>query len=107
MELIQIGGTFLTGLLAVSLFTSLTVQAIKTILKDFKKDLPNNTLASIVSVVLAAALSVGYAIIKDIPFSLSYLVCSIALAFLGFLCATNGYDKVKQAIEQLVIKKGE
>ena len=107
MELIQVGGTFLTGLLAVSLFTSLTVQAIKTILKDFKKDLPNNTLASIVSVVLAAALSVGYAIINEIPFSLSYLVCSIALAFLGFLCATNGYDKVKQAIEQLVIKKGE
>lgn len=106
MEIIQYGGVFFTGLLAVSLFTSLTLQAIKAILKDYKKSLPDNTLASIIAIVLAAALSVGYAIVQNIPFSASYLVCSIALAFLGFLCATNGYDKVKQALEQL-FKKGE
>ena len=82
------------------------MQAIKAILKDYKKSLPDNTLASIIAIVLSAALSVGYAIIQNIPFSASYLVCSIALAFLGFLCATNGYDKVKQALEQL-FKKGE
>ena len=100
--LVQFGATFMAGVLAVSIFTTLTVQAIKSILKDFKKELPHNTLASIVSVVLSAALSVGYAIVNNISFSGSYLVMSIFLAFLGFLCATNGYDKVKQGIEQVI-----
>lgn len=107
--LIQWSAIFMTGVLAVSLLTGLTVQAIKSILKDFKKELPHNTLASVVAVVLSAALSVGYAIINEIPFSASYLVMSIFLAFVGFLMATNGYDKVKQALEQIIAfrKKGE
>lgn len=100
--LIQFGATIMVAVLAVSLFTTLTVQAIKSILKDFKKELPHNTLASIVAIVLSAAFSVGYAIVNNISFTWSYLVISIFIAFLGFLCATNGYDKVKQAIEQIV-----
>jgi len=95
---------FLTGLLAVSLFTTLTVQGIKLILKDFKKEVPHNTTAAITSVILSAGVSVGYALVNGIPFTVSYLVCSVALAFLSFLCATNGYDKVKQAIDQLISK---
>lgn len=98
---------FMTGLLAVSVLTTLTTQAIKTILKEYNKKLPSNTLASIVSVVVSVALSVGYAILNNIPFSASYVVCVVALAYLGFLCATNGYDKVKQAISQFITKKGE
>lgn len=100
MELIQFVGTLGAALLIISSLTTLAVQSIKSILKDFKKEPPHNTLASIVAIVISAGLSVAYAIVNDIPFSASYLVISIVLAFLGFLCATNGYDKVKQAIEQ-------
>jgi len=98
---IQLFSHFMAGLLAVSLFTTLTVQGIKAILKEIKKDVPSNILASIVSIVLAVALSVGYAIMTNAEFSASYVVITIALAFTGWLCATNGYDKVKQAIEQV------
>jgi DNA integrity scanning protein DisA with diadenylate cyclase activity len=98
---------FMTGLLAVSILTTLTTQAIKTLLKEYNKKLPSNTLASIVSVVIAVALSIGYAILNNIQCTASYVVCVVALAYLGFLCATNGYDKVKQAISQFITKKGE
>ena len=98
---------FMTGLLAVSILTTLTTQAIKTLLKEYNKKLPSNTLASIVSVVIAVALSIGYAILNNIQCTASYVVCVVTLAYLGFLCATNGYDKVKQAISQFITKKGE
>ena len=101
-QVIQFCGTITTGVLIVSLFTGLTVQAIKSILKECKKDVPNNILATIVSLILSAGLSVGYAVINNIPFSGSYLAMSITLAFLGWLCACVGYDKVKQAIDQIL-----
>ena len=93
---------FLTELLIVSLLTTLTTQGVKAIMKEFKMTPYKTTMASIVSVVLAAALSAGYAIVEAIPVTPAYIVCSIALAFLGFLCATNGYDKVKEALEQIL-----
>ena len=83
------------------------LNRVSPILIEYNKKLPSNTLASIVSVVVSVALSVGYAILNNIPFSASYVVCVVALAYLGFLCATNGYDKVKQAISQFITKKGE
>ena len=95
---------FMTGLLATSVFTGLVTQAIKVLLKEHGKQAYPNTLASIVAVVTAVALSVGYAIIAKVAVDASYIVGVIALAVLGILCATCGYDKVIQAITQIVGK---
>ena len=100
--LVSAVGTFMIGMLTVSLFTGLTVEAIKKLLGDFKKKIPTNILASIVSVVLAIAVSVCYAIIRDIPFDGIYIICIVGLVFVSWLCAMCGYDKVKQTIEQII-----
>lgn len=94
--------TFMTGLLAVSVLTTLTTQAVKKLIREFGSKAYANTLASIVSVVISGMLAVAYAIIQKVPVDASYVVCGIALAFLGWLCALLGYDKVKQAIKQIV-----
>ena len=98
--ILQYGALFLIALGIVSTFTTLTVQAIKKLLGDFKKKIGTNLLASIVSIILSAALAAGYAIVKDIPVDAVYIVYGLALAFSSWLAAMLGYDKVKQAIEQ-------
>lgn len=93
---------FMMGLLAVSVFTTLSTQAIKKLVREFGGKIYTNTLASVVSIILSGALGVAYGIVNEIEFNAPYIVCIIALAFLGWICATNGYDKVKQAIKQVI-----
>ena len=93
---------FLGGMLAVSLFTGLTVEAIKKLLGDFKKKIPSNLLASAVSVILAIVFSLAYAVIKGMPMDGVYWICVGFLVFVSWLCAMCGYDKVKQTIEQII-----
>lgn len=95
---------FMTGLLAVSLFTTLGTQAVKKLLGDFKKKIGSNVLSSIVSIVVSTLLCVCYAIIMHINVDAVYITESIVLTILGWLVAMCGYDKVKQAIEQIVKK---
>lgn len=89
------------GLVAVALFTSLTTEAIKKILDEKQVKYSANILAAVVAVVLTVAASIGYIIYASILVTPQVVVCVIAMVFLAFLCATVGYDKVIQAIEQL------
>ena len=98
---------FLTGLLAVSLFTTLGTQAVKKLLGDFKKKVGSNILSSIVSVVVSALLCVGYAIIMKVNVDAVYVTEGVVLTILGWLVAMCGYDKVKQAIAQILGKNKE
>lgn len=93
---------FMSGLLAVSILTTLTTQAVKKLMREFGKSAHANTLASIVSVVISGMLVVAYAIIQKISVDALYVTCGVALAFFGWLCALLGYDKVKQAIKQFM-----
>lgn len=104
MTALQIGALLMIALAAVSTFTGLTVQAIKKLLGNNKK-ISTNILASIVSVILSAALAAGYAIVKNVSVDAVYIVYGVALAFASWLAAMVGYDKVKQAIEQSFGKK--
>ena len=98
---------FLTGLLIVSTFTGLVTEAVKTILSELKVTIYANTLAGIVAVILSFALGAGYVIITGLAFTLQIVVCIIALAFLSWLCAMVGYDKIVQVIANLkTTKKG-
>lgn len=89
------------GLVAVAIFTSLTTEGVKKILDELGIKYSANILAAIVAVVLTAGASVGYIIYASIEVTPQVVVCVIAMVFLAFLCATVGYDKVIQAIEQL------
>ena len=104
MELATFLTTFGAGLLAVSLFTTLTTQAIKTFTKD---KLPDNVVASVVSIILSAALCAGYIIVTGTAVTPAFIVFGVLLMFLGWLCACVGYDKVKQAIEQVIKSMGK
>lgn len=93
---------FMMGLVAVSVLTTLTTQAIKKLARECGGKISSNILASIVSVVIAVLLGVAYAVTREIDVNVQYVICVIALAFLGWLCGMNGYDKVKQAIKQII-----
>lgn len=90
-----------TGLLIISLVTSLTVEGIKKLLNGTSVKYSANVLAAIVSVLLACAVSVCYLIMTDTVFTLKIGVEIVVLMYLGFLVSTVGYDKVVQMIMQI------
>lgn len=95
--------TYLTpALLAVSVLTNLTVEAVKKILDQTKIRYSSNILAVIVSVVLSAAISIAYLLATKTTFSIMVAVEMIALMYLSFLVATVGYDKVMQTLKQII-----
>jgi len=93
---------FAFALLVVSTLTGLVVQAIKAMLAEnhivMKKP---NTVAGIVAIVLAALLGVGWVLYTGAVWSVQLVLLLVALAFLSWLCAMLGYDKVMQTLAQL------
>lgn len=96
---------FLLALMIVATFTTLITQAIKTLLEEHGKKYYSNTLAGIVAIILSIGLAVGYAIVKGLNFDAAYVVYIIALTVLGWLSAIVGYDKVTQAMTQIIDNK--
>lgn len=88
------------GIAIVSGFTGLIVQGIKKILKDLGKTFPKNILVSIVAAIFTILLSVGYAIVFNVPFSASYVVWTVVVMIFGWLGSMFGFDKIKQTWEQ-------
>lgn len=93
---------FLFLLFMVSVFTSLFVEAIKTVLGDRKYS--SNLIAGIVSITLSVLVSAGYYILADLTFSNDLIVYLVALILLGWLCSMLGYDKVMQTVNQVIDK---
>ena len=93
----------MSGLMIVSVLTTLTTQAIKSLMGDRKYS--SNVIAAIVSVVLSLFVSIGYMVFTETAFSAQLVVAIIALMYLSFLAATVGYDKVMQAIKQIIIAR--
>ena len=93
-------GFLITALAAISVLTSLTVEALKKLLGDKIKSY--NLLAAIVAVVLTILISVGYLIYTGTAFTAQIGVIMAALVFLSFLSSTVGYDKVMQMIKQII-----
>lgn len=95
-------GEFLLKALAlISGLTTLTVQAIKKLLNDKQVQYSSNLLAAIVAVILTLCVSVAYVLYFAVPLSVQVIISVIALIYLSFLCATIGFDKIKQLIEQM------
>lgn len=89
------------ALLVVSILTNLTVQGIKNFMDKKSENYSANVMAAITSVILSVALTAGYLIWTETALNAKIAVELIALMYLSFLVATNGYDKVVQAIKQI------
>lgn len=89
------------ALFVVSILTNLTVEGIKRILNKKDANYSANVMAAVTAVVISVALSAGYLIWTETAFNAKIAVELIALMYLSFLVATNGYDKVIQAIKQI------
>lgn len=95
-------GEFLLKALAlISGLTTLTVEAIKKLLDDRQIAYSSNLLAAIVAVVLTLCVSIAYVLYFAVPMSIQVAISVIALIYLSFLCATIGFDKIKQLIDQM------
>ena len=99
--------TFVLGMLITSTLTALATEAVKAILTEHKKNYYANTLAGVVSLILATSVSVGYILMNDLGFTTQTIVTSVALVFMSWLCAMVGYDKVIQAISQFKTTSGK
>ena len=95
----------MTALLAVSLFTNLTVEGIKKLLDGTTAKYSSNILAAVMSALIAIAVSVVYMIMGDIVFTVKIGVEIVVLVYLSFLTSTVGYDKIIQAIKQIQSNK--
>lgn len=95
----------ITALAIVSALTTLSVQGIKKILDEQGKQYKSNLLAAIVSIVLSVASVIGYVLYNSIAFSVQIVVMAVAFAFLSWLCAMVGYDKILQLFKQFMGKE--
>lgn len=98
-------GFLITALAAASALTSLTVEGIKKLLDEQGKAYKPNLLAAIVAILLSIFTIAGYALYMAIPISVQLVVITIAFAFLSWLTAMVGFDKVKQLIQQFTSSK--
>lgn len=90
---------FLMLLVLCSAMTTLATEAVKNQIGDGKK-IPNNILAGIMSIVVAAIICVGYIILTGTTLTVQTWVYIVGLVLLSWLCAMTSYDKVIQTIEQ-------
>jgi hypothetical protein len=92
---------FITLVTALSLVSSLFTEAVK---KAFKNPKPNLT-AIIISCIVGWGGGAAAYVFMNIPFNLSTIICLGILAPTIWLCATLGYDKVKETIEEILFPK--
>ena len=85
-----------------SVLTGLVTQAIKDFISTYKENYPSNIIALIVALVLGAGVSIVYYLQNGIPFTALNVIYIIAIGLLNWVGATVGYDKVKQAVLQLM-----
>ena len=88
---------------AASALTGLVTEAIKKMIGEEKIHAPN-ILAAAVSVVVAGGVCAWYVVMHDVVMDRQVLAQIITLVVLSWLCAMNGFDKVRQTIEQLAGK---
>ena len=81
--------------------TSLIVEGIKK-MTEVKKP---TVVAAIVAVIVGALVPIGYYLVKHIAFTSADVVYLVGMVVLTWLSATCGYDKIKEAIEQLIKKE--
>lgn len=97
--------TLFTGLAIISSLNMLATEGVKKLLDEAGIKYATNLLAVIVAIIVTIGASACYIVYADIAVTGKVIVEVIAMVFMSFLCATVGFDKVKQTLEQLGGKK--
>lgn len=95
--------TFLILLSAFSVLSSLVTEGIKKIASD-KANLSYNIVALIVALVIGGIGCGIYYQLNAIPFNTNNVIYMILMGLASGLVSMVGFDKVKQAIEQIAAK---
>lgn len=95
---------FLSLLFSFAAISSVITEAVKQFFKE-KEGSSYNLIAIIIGLVVGICGTLLYSFLTEIPFTLHIIVYSILMGLAAALSSMVGYDKVKQLIEQLVIKK--
>lgn len=95
---------FLILLSSFSVLSSLVTEGIKNIATD-KVNLSYNIVALITALIIGGGGTAVYYQLNAVPFTVNNVIYAILMGMASGLTATVGYDKVKQAIAQIVSKK--
>ena len=95
---------FLILLSSFSVLSSLVTEGIKNITTD-KVNLSYNIVALIIALIIGGGGTAVYYQLNAVPFTVNNVIYAVLMGLASGLTATVGYDKVKQAIEQIVNKK--
>ena len=94
---------FLMLLSAFSVLSGLVTEAVKKLISD-KANMSYNLVALIVALVIGCGGCAIYYQLNEILFTVNNIIYMVLMGFASGLVSMLGYDKVKQAIEQLVGK---
>ena len=96
--------TFLMLLSSFSVLSGLVTEGIKKLISD-KANMSYNIIALVVALVIGGAGSAVYYQLNAIPFNLNNIIYLVLMGLASGLCSMVGFDKIKQAIEQITSKK--
>ena len=96
--------TFLMLLSSFSVLSGLVTEGIKKLISD-KANMSYNIIALVVALVIGGAGSAVYYQLNAIPFNIDNIIYLVLMGLASGLCSMVGFDKIKQAIEQIVGKK--
>ena len=96
--------TFLMLLSSFSVLSGLVTEGIKKLISD-KANMSYNVIALVVALVIGGAGSAVYYQLNAIPFDVNNVIYMILMGLASGLCSMVGFDKIKQAIEQITSKK--
>ena len=96
--------TFLMLLSSFSVLSGLVTEGIKKLISD-KANMSYNIIALVVALVIGGVGSAVYYQLNTIPFNLDNIIYLVLMGLASGLCSMVGFDKIKQAIEQITSKK--
>ncbi|MCR2050661.1 hypothetical protein NSB25_25850 [Acetatifactor muris] len=96
--------TFLILLSGFSIISSLVTEGIKNIATD-KVNLSYNIIALVTALIVGGAGTAIYYQFNDLPFTSNSITYIILMGLASGLTSMVGFDKVKQAIDQITNKK--
>lgn len=96
--------SFLILLSAFSVISGLVTEAIKKLAND-KANLSYNIIALVVALIVGSVGCCIYYQLNTIAFTINNIIYLILMGFASGLCSMIGFDKIKQAIEQITTIK--
>ena len=96
--------TFLMLLSSFSVLSGLVTEGIKKLISD-KANMSYNIIALVVALVIGGVGSAVYYQRNAIPCNLDNIIYLVLMGLASGLCSMVGFDKIKQAIEQITSKK--